>query len=136
MTTQIHDIPGAHVASYAVRAHAAATATENCFLFRAPFKAELVSVELIPDADITGADSNSSNVNLVNAGTDGAGATELANVDYASGTNATAGDAIALYAPAAPLALAEGTILKLQLEKVGTGLALPSFLALVTYRGA
>lgn len=135
MVASFHDVPGNHIAQHGVPAHAAATATELVTIFRAPFDCKIVSVEVIPDAAITGIDTNETNVNLINAGTDGAGTTELASVDFVTGTNGVAGTAIQLYAPATALSVTSGTILQIQLEKIGTGLALPRFLAIVTYQG-
>lgn len=130
-----HDIMGNRVAQATIRAHAAATATEKQVIWRAPFDAKLVSVEIIPDAAITGDATNYSNVNLLNGGTDGSGTTELGNKDFSNGVNGVAGTAISLYAPASPLAVAAGNQLHIQLEKVGTGLDLPSFLCVITYQG-
>lgn len=136
MVSSVHDIPGAHQAQYALRAHAAATATEVAYVFVAPFACKVRSVSLVWDAAITGANTNTTNVNLLNAGADGTGTTELANIDYASGTNATAGATVSLYAPASYLSLAAGAKLAIQIEKVGTGLALPTGTVVVTYEGA
>jgi len=136
MTSSIHDIPGDHVERVTIPAHAAATATESHTLFVAPFACQLVSVAVHWGAAITGTATNYTNVNLVNRGTDGAGTTELANIDYLSGTDATSYDAVDLYSPATPLALAAGTIISLDLEKVATGLALPNGQAVITYRAA
>lgn len=136
MATSLHDIPGAHQTHYALRAHAAATATEDAFCFVAPFACKIRAVEIVWDAAITGTATNYTNVNLINAGTDGTGTTELANIDYLAGTNASAGATVSLYAPATPLALAAGAKLKLQLEKVGTGLSLPSGLVRITFEAA
>lgn len=130
-----HDIMGNRVAFADIRPHAAATATEKQVIWRAPFDAKLISVEIIPDTAATGDNTNSTNVNLINAGTAGSGSTEIGNVDFATGTNAVAGTAISLYAPADGLAVDAGTQLHVQLEKVGTGLALGGFLAVITYQG-
>ena len=109
MATSLHDIPGNHVATYALRGHLAATATEKAFIFRAPFACTILSVEIIWDAAISGTATNYTNVNLLNAGTAGTGTTELGNVDYASGTDAVAGAATDLYSPGTPLAVERGT---------------------------
>lgn len=130
----IHDIPGSHVATYQLRAHAAATATEVACIFRAPFACKIVSVEIIPDAAATGNDTNRTNVNLLNGGTAGTGTTELGNLDYATGTDAAVGVAQDVYRPATALAIASGVILKLQLEKVSSGVALGSALVVTTYQ--
>src|SRR5689334_11165070 len=137
MASSLHDIPGPMTATYQLRAHAAATATEDAFIFTAPFACKIRKVEVVWDADITGQATNYTSVAVVNAGTDGAGTTVLGTqTDYASGTNAIKGATVSLYAPAAPLALAAGAKLKLQLIKTGTGLSLPTGLVVVTYEGA
>lgn len=136
MIGSVHDIPGAHVDSVIVRAHAAATATEVAVIWRAPFAAKIRKVEVIPDAAATGDDTNRTNLNLLDGGTAGTGTTELGNIDYATGTDAAAGVAQDLYAPASYDAVDAGTILKLQYEKVGSGLAVGPFLVLITYEAA
>ena len=130
----IHDIPGNFVAQHAIPAHAAATATEKVNIFRAPFACKIVSVEVIPDAAATGDNTNSTHVNLLNAGTAGTGTTELGALDYATGTDAAVGVAQDVYRPASPLAIASGVILQAQLEKVSSGLALGRMLCVVTYQ--
>ena len=136
MSNGLHEVCGPLVETVGVPAHAAATATELVNIWRAPFACKVRTVEIIPDVSITGTATNYTDVNLVNAGTDGAGTTELANKDFLSGTNGVAGTAIALYAPATYLSVASGVLFKLQLEKVGTGLALPRFFAVITYEAA
>ncbi len=131
-----HDIAGARVHQAIVRAHAAATVTELVNIFQAPFTCAIRSVHIRPDAAITGADTDTTHVNLLNGGTVGTGTTELGNIDFTSGTDGAVGELLELFAPATPLALAAGALLKLQLEKVGNGLALPQFLAIVTFEGA
>lgn len=137
MPSSIHDIPGPMTATYQLRAHAAATATEDAFVFTAPFACKIRKVEAIWDAAITGTATNYTSVAVVNAGIDGTGTTVLGTqVDYAGGTNATAGATVPLYAPTTYPTLAAGAKLKLQLIKTGTGLALPTGLVVVTYEGA
>lgn len=136
MTTSIHDIPGVHVDAVPLKSHAAATATELSFVWVAPFAAKVRAVRVIWDAAITGADTNTTHVNLINADVEGDGTDELANIDYTSGTDAVAGATIDLYAPASPLAVAAGTKLVIQHEKVGNGLLIPSGLVIVEYEAA
>lgn len=131
-----HDIAGPRVKQAIVRAHAAATVTELVNIFQAPFKCRIRSVHLRPDAAITGADTDTTHANLLNGGVAGTGSTELGNIDFVSGTDAAVGELLELYAPANPLLVDEGSLLKVQLQKVGNGLALPQFLAVVTYEGA
>lgn len=131
-----HDIAGPRVDQAQVRAHAAATATELVNIWQAPFKCKIRSVKLRPDAAITGADTNTTHANLLNGGVAGTGTTELGNIDFVSGTDAAVGEELDLYAPASPTLVDAGTLLKVQLEKVSTGLALPQFLAVIEYEGA
>lgn len=105
--------------------HAAATATEIHTVYAAQRACRLVGVKYYPDAAVTGADTDSTNLNtLVNA-------TEKGNVDFASGTNAAV-TGVALYAPTSPLVLAAGDRVRVQHEKVGNGLLIPSGLFVVT----
>lgn len=116
----------------------AAAATDNTkawpvFLVPPTHAVRVTKVEVVPQAAITGASTNSANWNLINKGTDGLGTTELANKDFVTGVNAAAFDVLVLYTPTTPAKLAAGTVLALQREKVGTGLALPEALVVVHY---
>lgn len=133
---QVHDIPGVHVATAVMPASAAADATAEVPVFRAPFACKVRKVVLVPGAAITGTATNYHNLNLINRGTDGSGTTELANRDYLNGTNESKAVARELYAPASYLALAAGAVLAIEKEKVGTGLALPAIQVIVEYEGA
>ena len=98
---------GSQYAVVTVPAHAAADLTADHPIFRAPCACRIVSVTIVPGATITGANTNSANLNL-KSWTDATTpvATELANRDYLSATNEVAMKARSFYAPAAPLALA------------------------------
>lgn len=135
MASSIHDIPGAHRATAYLSAAAAGDATDEEVVFVAPFACKVRKVTVVPAAAVTGANTNSRNINLINRGTDGSGTTELANRDYLSGTNESKAVARDLYAPATYLALAAGVVLAVQSELVGTGLALPSFHVVVEFEG-
>lgn len=87
------------------------------------------------DEDITGQNTNTFNVNLINRGTDGTGITELANRDYVSGTDESAYVERDLYAPSSYLEVSKGTVLDLQRELVGIGMASPRFLGYVEFEG-
>jgi len=113
---------------------AAATATESRPVFVAPADCYIIALDVIPQATITGADTNSTNLNLIDKGTAGTGSTELANRDYVSGTNSTGFVKQSIYAPASPLEVSAGNVLAIELEKVGDGLIIPEMLVQVTYR--
>lgn len=108
-------------------AHAAATATETLTVFKTPCRAKLKAVKWIPDTAITGANTNTTHINIINRGTDGTLTTEIANKDWTSGVNTTAFGEVSIYAPAAgsELQVSLNHIISCTFEKVGTGLDLP-----------
>lgn len=109
-----------------VPAVTAKAATAPVAAIVAPFKCRIVSVEFIPLADVTGADTNSRNLNLKLTDTDG---TEIANLDFAAGTDAEAlaAKAFTMKGTEAQQTLAAGDVIALESELVGTdGLALPA----------
>lgn len=131
---ELHDIPGTHIAQAVIPAHGSADATTGHPIFRAPFDCTLTAVRIIAGADVTGQGTNYFNLNLINRGTSGTATTELANRDY-SGTavTETRGVPRTLYSTATNLSA--GTILEIEREKVGTGLASPAFLVEIEYEG-
>lgn len=116
-----------------VPAHAAADATADHPVFRAPFACKVRGVKFVPGATLTGADTNSCYLRVINRGADGLGTTALGSTYFSSGTNATGGDASNLYAPASPLAIAQDVVLAIQREKIGGGLATPDLFVEVEY---
>jgi len=109
-------------------APARATAvTGSHALFRAPFAGKVTSAAFIADALLTGANTNTRKIAIVNKGQAGAGTTEVAAKQFNSGVNAAAFDetALTLSATAADLVVAEGDILAVVSTAVGTGLADP-----------
>jgi hypothetical protein len=105
--------------------HAAATATEERVGFVAPCKCRVVKIGFVSDAAGTGDNTNTTNVNILNKGAAGAGTTEVANKDFVTGENIVAFDREEVplnttYANGVDLA--EGDVLSVQYEKVGTGL--------------
>lgn len=83
---------------------------------------------------ITGANSNTRSVSLVNKGQAGAGSTVIATLQFNSGVNTTASDekTITLSSTAADLAVTAGDVLQWQSAAVGTGIADPGGLVNVT----
>jgi len=106
-----------HTANHAV--HAAATATEARPIFVAPCAARIRAVTITPDVASTGDNTNTTNLNVINAGAAGAGTTEIGNLDLVTGVNLVAFDEKNI--PITATALAEGDVVNLQYEKVGTG---------------
>jgi len=130
----LEDIPGYHTANAYLPSHAAATATEGYPIFTAPFRCEITSILIVPAAAVTGADSNSTYLNLINRGTAGSGTTEIGSYDLTTGNNLATSDEKVLYAPATPLAVSDGNVLAFIFEKHGSGLLVPALLVQVTFR--
>lgn len=116
-----------------IAAHGAGDATTHHPIFVFPCNGRLRSVTLVAGAAITGQNSNTFNLNLINLGTDGTGTTELANRDFVSGVNLSSGSPTSLYAPATPLDCAAGIVISLQRELAGSGLATPAILVIVDW---
>lgn len=119
-----------------IAAIAAATATQKDPIFCAPRACRVTSVSVIPQAASTGDNTNTKNLNVLNAGSAGSGTTEIGNLDLATGTDLVAFDEKAIpfnttYEDG--VELAEGDVLVLQTEKVGTGVNVGPFLVQVDY---
>lgn len=113
---------------------AVATASDDTTMIgRVPFAGTVASVTYAPDATITGANTNSRTLSIVNRGSAGSGSTSVASKAFTSGVNAAAGDetAITNSATGADLVVAEGDILAWVSTHVGTGLADPGGLVTI-----
>lgn len=131
------EIPGPIPYTTKVVAHAAATATEQWPIFRAPVACTVKKVTVVPQAAATGDNTNTTNLNIINKGSAGAGTTEIGNLDPVTGVNLVAFDDTNIPFNATYLVpgvtLAEGDTLTLQHEKVGTGLLIPELLVHIEY---
>ncbi len=118
----------------AVPGEAVAGSDKSVALRRAPFPAAVTAVTYTPNAAIVGANTNTRRVALINRGQAGLGSIVIAELQFNSGVNGVAFDEkpIPLSATAANLNLAEGDILEWLSDAVGTGLADPGGLAVVT----
>jgi hypothetical protein len=87
----------------------------------------VTAVTYTPSTVLTGADTNSRTVVLVNKGAAGSGTTIVATKAYTNGVNAAADvpNAVTLSGTAANLVVAAGDVLVWQSTHVGTGLADP-----------
>lgn len=123
---QLGDIPGAkfYATAYAPQ-HAAATATEVVPIFVAGENCRVRKVSFLPNAAVTGDDTNRTNLNMQNRGASGAGTTEIGNLDLATGVDLVATDEKIVYQPATPLDLDAGHVLAVQYEKVASGVLVP-----------
>lgn len=106
---------------------AAANATTTTVVVEVPKDGKVTKVVYVPKAGITGANTDSRTLALVNKGDDGAGSTSVASLALTSGVNATAFDAkeITLSGTAANKAVDAGDVLVLTSTHVGTGIADP-----------
>lgn len=100
---------------------------------RAPFAGTVTRVAYAPEAAITGAATNHRALRLRNRGADGTGTTVIAELAFDTGVNAAAFDErdIPLHATAANRDVAEGAILELFSDAIGTGIADPGGLLVV-----
>lgn len=110
---------GVRTMSFQIPGHLAATATElvSCWECDADFK--VTAMHVMPTTAVTGADTNTTHLNIMD------GATEKANMDLVSGTDLAAHTAAAFTVTA--WTLNDGDHLNVQIEKVGTGLLVPSW---------
>lgn len=117
-----------------VPAVSTATNDADTILAQAPFDGTVAEVQYVPAAGITGADTNTRTVSLVNRGQDGSGTTVVATLTFASGTNATADNEVTV--PVSGVAdatnIVEGDTLAWHSAHVGTGMTDPGGLARVT----
>ena len=96
-------------------------------LGEAQFAGTVTRVAYIPSAAITGADTNSRTLTVVNKGQSGSGSTTAATLALTNGVNAAASDAktVTLSGTSANLVVAQGDVLAFVSTHVGTGLADP-----------
>lgn len=115
--------------------HLAATGTESRPLFHASEAHAVMIREVgyLPQDGITGADTNTTHVNLDKRDVDGDNAVEKANKDYTSGVNETDFNYVSFYKPAGGFKLVKGESLTVEYEKVGNGLLIPQLLWIVKY---
>jgi hypothetical protein len=108
--------------------------SRNTNLVRVDSAGTVTSVTYAPVTAITGANTNTRSVSLVNKGQSGAGNTIVATIQYNSGVNAAASDenTVTLSGTPANLTVAAGDILQWQSTAVGTGIADPGGLVCVT----
>lgn len=107
---------------------------DDTVIFQAPFDCTVTTVEYVPEAAITGADTNSRTLSLVNKGQAGSGSTTVATLALTSGVNATAYNerTVILSGTAANLVLAAGDTVQWRSIHVGTGITDPGGLVRVT----
>jgi hypothetical protein len=107
---------------------------DDTVIAQAPFDCTVTAVQYVPEAAITGANTNTRSVSLINKGAAGSGTTSVAALQFDSGVNASANDekAITLSGTAANLVLAAGDTLLWRSLHIGTGQTDPGGLVRVT----
>jgi|LSQX01.2.fsa_nt_gb hypothetical protein len=126
----LYGIPGTYVEQRGVAAVSASTATGAIGIFVAPFRCKVTRIAYAPVIKLTGANTNSMNLNVTLA--DG---TEVANIDFAEGVDAEKGEETNI-AITSPITLDAGETLLVVREKVGTGLEMPLGAIIFEYEGA
>lgn len=134
-TTRFSDTSGPlPFAGAIIPALAADAATIQYPIFRAPFACKLARVSVIPQAAVSGHASNRKDLNLLNKGTTGAGASAIGGKDMTAGVDFVACDEFDVYAPPNPntgALLAAGDVVALEIEDNGTSPAFPQLLVYV-----
>jgi len=110
---------------------AAADATTQYPIFAAPVAMGAISVRVIPGAAVTGVTGTTKNLNVIQYDTAGANPVELAHYDLITGSNLAKG--IAKGFGLVGLSAALDRPIKLEIEEVSTGVALPPMLVVVDY---
>lgn len=117
-----------------VQPQATAGNSTNTNIWIVPSDCTVTAVTYTTVTAITGANTNTRSVSLVNKGTDGTGTAVVATLQFNSGVNTAASDetAIALSGTPANLLLTAGQVLQWQSTAVGTGIADPGGLVAIT----
>lgn len=113
---------------------ATANADDSFIVGACPVAGTVTSATYTPEAAITGAATNHRAIRVRNRGAAGSGTTVVAELAFDNGVNAAAFDekALTLSATAANLEVAEGDVLEVFSDAVGTGLADPGGTVKVT----
>lgn len=117
-----------------VQPQATAGSDLNTNVYVVPRDGTVSAVTYATVTAITGANTNTRSVSLVNKGTDGSGTTVIATLQFNSGVNTTAAvpKTITLSATASDLNVTAGQVLQWQSTHVGTGIADPGGLVAIT----
>lgn len=103
----------------------AIAATASMIAAKAPFGGTVSAVTYVPVTGITGANTNTRKLELINKGQAGAGTTVVASLQFDSGVNSTSFDekTITLSAVAGATTVVAGDVLVWVSTAVGTGIA-------------
>lgn len=106
---------------------AAADATRDDAVLVVPFAGNITAVTFVPDAALSGANTNNRQLSLINKGLTGGDTRVAATLALATGVDLVAFDekAITVSGTAANVAVVEGDVLALSTVKNGSGLTTP-----------
>jgi hypothetical protein len=128
--------PGRHQFTIVHPAIAALTATQLNMIWVAPEAVTVLGVAVAAATAVTGDNTDTKNLNLIDAGT-GSGTAEVGNLDLVTGTNLTAKTPRAIVdadaGVGASFNLDAGDGLALEVEEVGSGVAIPDLLITIVY---
>lgn len=129
----LYGIPGTYVEQRGVAAASASAATGAIGIFVAPFRCKVTRIAYAPVDKLTGANTDSMNLNVTLADD-----TEVAHIDFTDGVNAEKGEEteIPISGTADQMTLDAGETLLVVREKVGNGLAMPLGAIVFEYEGA
>ena len=127
-------VPGNKCVYVYLPTHLAATSTEKMSLFVAPYDCRLKAVHFAPNAAVTGANTNTTHLNIIDAGAAGAGTTELGALDLTSGNDLVAHTDNAVVS-GLTTDLTLGDAIVVEFEKVGTGLLVPPGIWMIEFDG-
>lgn len=104
---------------------------DDWIIFHAPYNCTIRAVRWIPQADVTGVNTNNFKLEVFDKGADGNGTTSLGSVTFASGTNVSDYDRHGIVT--SNKLMAEGDVLQLKRTINGTGMTQPESMAVVEY---
>lgn len=126
------DIPGKHSVQLYTASHAADAGTEKRVIWVADCDCKITDVDFCPFAAVTGQNTDTTDLNILDGGAAGAGTTEIGNLDLTLNNDLSANTPNAII-NSGTSTLDEGDSLILQLEQVGNGLAVGAGLVVVTF---
>jgi len=131
------DIPGMRTAVAHIPALGADAADITFPIFRAPDACLVMAVNVVPQAALSGDNTNRKDLNVIYVGAAGVGTTEIGNLDMITGVDFVALDSKAIPFNATYLtagcAMAKGDVLVLTIDDQNTSPAFPALEVYVEY---
>ena len=120
---------------------AAATGTRRTPYWVAPFDCEVGEIAIVNSTIVTGHDTNYKNINIIDGGAEGAGTSEIANLDLrATGSvNLEVGKTLLfdnIQGASAERFLSQGDVLEIEYELGGSGVLINQCVLYVVFRPA